>query len=53
MLDEVRLQEIADDISKNGLLDPIVLHEGKILDGRCRYCACKTAGIEPRFENYN
>jgi len=40
------------DIAANGLLEPIVLHEDAILDGRNRYRACLQAGVEPRFEQY-
>jgi ParB-like chromosome segregation protein Spo0J len=38
------------DIKANGLLEPIVLHHGMILDGRNRARACKAAGVEPRYE---
>ena len=35
---------LVDSIRRNGLLQQIVLHQGKILAGRNRYRACKTAG---------
>ncbi len=40
------LQSLADDIAANGLLEPIVIHEGKILDGRNRYAACRKIHVE-------
>lgn len=48
--DELRL--LADDIKQRGLLHPIITHEGMILDGRNRLAACKIAGVEPRFEEW-
>lgn len=47
LLDEQALQELAADIRTNGLLEPIALYEGKVLDGRNRYQACKLAGVTP------
>ena len=53
---EMSEQEFADlleDIKINGLLEPIVLYEEKVLDGRHRLRACQMAGIEPRFEKWS
>lgn len=46
------LAQLADGIRTSGLLHPIVLHEGRILDGRNRYSACLIAKVEPAFVEY-
>jgi protein gp37/ParB-like chromosome segregation protein Spo0J len=45
--------ELMNDISGSGQLEPIVMFDGKILDGRHRYMACLELGIEPRFRAYD
>ena len=52
MMDEAKLHELAEDIQKNGQLVPVWLYEGKILDGRNRWAACKIAGVEPKTKEY-
>jgi ParB-like chromosome segregation protein Spo0J len=44
--------DLVDSIRVNGLLNEIVLWEGKILDGRNRYLACKEAGVIPRWKAF-
>jgi N6-adenosine-specific RNA methylase IME4/ParB-like chromosome segregation protein Spo0J len=44
--------ELAADIGEHGLHEPIILHDGLILDGRNRYRACVEVGVAPRFEQY-
>jgi ParB-like nuclease family protein/DNA methylase len=51
-LPDNELQDLAEDIRKNGLQNPIVLLNGKILDGRNRLAACKISGVEPRFKEW-
>ena len=48
MLGDAELWELAEDVSQRGLLEPIVVHEGLILDGRNRWVACQRAGRAPR-----
>lgn len=38
---------LRDDIKANGLRQPIVMHDGMILDGGNRYRACIEAGVKP------
>jgi ParB-like chromosome segregation protein Spo0J len=52
MMDEAKIAELAEDIRKNGQLIPVWLYEGKILDGRNRWAACKIAGVEPKTKEY-
>lgn len=40
------------DIIANGQREPIVVHEGLVLDGGNRYRACIEAGVEPVLKNF-
>src|SRR5687767_1375419 len=53
MLPESELNQLAEDIKQHGQLQPIILHEEAILDGRNRLEACLRAGVEPQFKHYN
>lgn len=44
--------QLTEDIKTNGLHQPIVLYEGKILDGKHRYLACKASKVTPEFEQF-
>jgi ParB family chromosome partitioning protein len=52
LLSSEDLHELSEDIRENGLLNPIVLFESKVLDGRNRLLACKAAGVEPTFTEW-
>lgn len=52
LLSEEKYEQLRDDISQNGLIHPIILYEGKILDGRHRYKACEELGIQIEFDTY-
>jgi len=41
------------DIAQNGLKQPVIVHEGRIVDGRHRYRACVELGIEPPVVEWN
>jgi ParB-like chromosome segregation protein Spo0J len=50
--DDDELQSLTADIRAHGLLDPIVLFESLILDGRSRAAACESAGVSPRYVEF-
>jgi hypothetical protein len=51
MLSKEELDALAADIKANGLLFPIMIYQGKILDGRNRYQAARSVGHE--FKEYD
>lgn len=48
-LSEQAMSELIADIKSHGLLSPIELLDGQVIDGRHRLKACKEAKVEPRF----
>lgn len=52
-MDESTIPELAERIRVNGQHDPIVIFEGKILDGRRRFAACQSIGVDPKTRNFN
>ena len=52
LMEGEEFDRLVDDIKKNGLLESIVLFDGKILDGRNRYNACLKLNKNPTFKKY-
>lgn len=46
-LSGAEFESLKNDIKENGLREPIIIHDGMILDGGNRYRACLEIGIEP------
>ena len=46
------LWDLSDRIKLNGLREPIVLLDGKILDGRRRELGCLRAGVDPKYRKF-
>lgn len=52
MIEKEDLQNLKVDIKEHGLLQPIIMYDNKILDGRNRFLACKELNITPKLEEY-
>ncbi len=52
LLRRPELLALANDIEINGLQHPVVLLDGKVLDGRNRLLACGIAKVKPRFVEF-
>jgi hypothetical protein len=51
-MDATAYGELIGDIKRNGLLQPIMLYQERVLDGVHRQDACFDAQVEPRYEKY-
>lgn len=53
LMGDAELADLANDIRAHGLHQSVILHcDGSILDGRNRYRACESIGVEPDYETY-
>lgn len=52
MMDDYDIERLADSINRSGLLKPILVQDGVLLDGKNRLAACKIAGVEPTFKEF-
>jgi N6-adenosine-specific RNA methylase IME4 len=50
LMSDAELQALAGDIKAHGLILPITIHEGMILDGRSRFLGSELAGAKLKFE---
>jgi N6-adenosine-specific RNA methylase IME4 len=47
IMSDGELEVLAKDVRERGLIHPVVLFEGKVIDGRNRLKACELAGVQP------
>ena len=52
LIDGAEFEALAADILTNGVLEPVVVYEGQILDGRNRYRASKSVAVDCPIDEY-
>lgn len=52
LIADAEFTALVEDVRAHGVLEPVVLYQGKILDGRNRYLAAIDADVECDFETY-
>lgn len=52
LIEGTAFDDLVESIKASGLREPIVTHEGMILDGRNRARACEAVGIDPTFQPF-
>jgi N6-adenosine-specific RNA methylase IME4 len=53
LMEGVAFDELVADIKANGLVHPLTVCDGMLLDGRNRLRACAEAGVQPIFDVYD
>jgi len=53
MMSEEEYKALLEDMRQNGQLEPIIVYEDKILDGRNRYKACLELGLKPKMIDFS
>lgn len=44
--------ELVMSIAQSGMRDPVILYEGKVIEGRVRYRAARELGMQPQFKEW-
>lgn len=51
-MSDAQVSDLMEKIKEEEQLYPIILYQGKILDGRNRYRACRALGVMPKYQNF-
>jgi ParB-like chromosome segregation protein Spo0J len=53
MMTDAEFEGLRESIAANGQREPVILHEGRIVDGRNRYRACRHLGIPVKVRDWD